>query len=182
MTAPTKRLKTKALPTPRTRAEAEELLHQIGIHQREVARINSDMNDDLSEIKRRYEEQAQPHNDTIAQQFQAVHAFCEANRDDLLTGKLKSARMATGEIGWRTTPPKVMINKVAQVIEAIKALGHKQFLRTKEEINKDAMLADEESRALAGSIKGITIKQTEEFFARPFESDIEQAETVSIAA
>jgi len=181
-TAKRTRIKAKSLPTPQTREEAEALLLRIGALQNAAARIEADMNDALATLKAQYEAEAAPINQEMQEKFQALHAWAEANRETLLKGDAKTAKLATGEIAWRTTPPKVSVRGVKQVIETLKKLGLKQFIRIKEEINKEAILADAESRQLAGEISGITITQQEEFIAKPFETELEVVEPCKKAA
>lgn len=173
--AKTTRIKTAALPVPRDQKEAEALLLRIGTLQRQVSRIEAGMNDMLADIKARHEEQAAPANAEIEVAFQALHAWAEANRETLCPGRLKTAKLATGEIAWRVTPPSVRIMKPEVVIERLKHLGLTDLLRTREDINKDAILADP---ARVESVKGIAITQREEFVAKPYESQIERVEPV----
>lgn len=178
-----KRMKTKAAPIaiPRDQAQAEQLLGDIGHLQRQVARIEHNMNDALASVKDKFEKAAQPLNDQIETKFQALHIWAEANREDLLKGRSKTAKLSTGEIQWRTTPPAVKIPKkiTEAVIANLKTIGLGDLVRTKEEINKEAILADPKR---VDGVRGITIDQHEEFVAKPFESEIEKAEPVKTAA
>jgi phage host-nuclease inhibitor protein Gam len=172
-----KRIKATAFPVvPATREQAEKLLGDIGALQRQVIKIEADMNDWLADLKAKYEKQAQPLNEEIETYFQGLHIWAEANRAVLLKGKSKTARLATGELLWRTTPPSVSLPKDQHaVIQALLRadLGH--LVRTKEEVNREAVLDDPE--AVKG-IAGIKIRQREEFVAKPFETQIERAEPV----
>lgn len=178
-----KRMKTKAAPIaiPRDQAEAEKLLADIGRLQRQVGRVEHDMNDALAAVKDKFEKAAQPLNEQIETKFQALHIWAEAHRDELLKGKAKTARLATGELQWRMTPPAVKIpRKITEaVIANLKTLGLGDLVRTKEEINKEAILADPKR---VDGVRGITIEQHEEFVAKPFESEIEKVEPVKKAA
>jgi hypothetical protein len=53
----------------------------------------------------------------------------------------------------------------------LKAKGLKQYIRTKEEVNKEAILADPESVASCAWIK---IEQAEDFVIVPFETELEE--------
>lgn len=169
------RIKAAAIAVPSSQEQAEALLADIGRLQRDVSRIEADMNDKLSKIKYKFEVDAQPLNDQVDVKFQALHAWAEANRDKLLKGRAKTVRLASGEISWRTTPPRVTVRGLDRVIETLKRIGRTDLLRTKEEINKEAILADPQS---VDGIKKIGISQREEFVAKPFESQIECAEPV----
>ncbi|WP_341276109.1 host-nuclease inhibitor Gam family protein [Actinobacillus equuli] len=84
-------------------------------------------------------------------------------------GKQKTGYFNTGEVQWRQNPPSVRVTKAEQVIENLKLLGLTQFIRTKEEINKDAILLEPET---AQTVAGITIRTgTEEFVVKPFEQE-----------
>lgn len=163
-------IKKTAMAVPQTQAGAEALIENIGTLQRQVSRIEADMNDQMATIKASFEAKAQPLNQQIAEAFDAVHAWAEANRSTLLKGKLKSAKLATGDISWRITPPSVAIRGKDAVMDALKRLVP-EFIRTKEEIDKDAILADPDR---VEGIKGISISQREEFRIMPFESEIER--------
>lgn len=171
----TSRIKTDAIAVPADRAGAEKLLAEIGRLQRQHARIEADMNDRLAAVKEEHEAHASQVNEEIEQKFIALHTWAEGNKKTLLKGKAKSARLATGILSWRMTPPAVRISKAKDVIDRLHAKGLGFLIRLKEEINKDAILADPEQ---VKGVKGITITQREEFAIKPFESQIERAEPV----
>ena len=169
------RMKAPALQVPANQIEAEQLLGDIGKLQRQVAGIELRMNERLAGIKASYEQEAQPLNAEIDEKFRALHAWAEAHRDELLAGRGKTVKLATGELSWRISPPSVRVTKPEAVIEALGRLGLERFVRTKKEIDKQAVLA--EPGAVAG-VKGISVTHPEEFVAKPFESAIEKVETV----
>ncbi len=160
-------------PVPKTRPEAEQLLADIGRLQRSVTGIECRMNDRLAEIKAKYEQEAQPLNSELDAKFQALHAWAEGHREELLRGGGKTVHLATGDLSWRRTPPSVRITKAPVVLEALRRLGLKDFIRTKEDVNREAILAD--PTAVKG-VKGISVSQREEFVAKPYESEIEKVE------
>lgn len=173
-----KRMKAVAVAVPASQAEAEQLLADIGRLQRQVVRTEAEMNDMLISVKDKFEKLAQPLNEQIEAKFQSLHIWAEAHRGELLKGKLKTVRLSTGELLWRNTPPAVKFKrgiKAEVVIAAFKAAGLDDLVRTVEEVNKDAILADPKRVA---RISVIEIKQREEFVAKPFESQIERAEPV----
>lgn len=172
------RIKTTAIQAPTSQTEAEQLLAEIGTLQRQVTVIETKMNEQLAAIKDRFEKQANPLNDVITTKFQALHAWAEAHKLDLLKGKSKTAKLSSGELSWRTSPPSVRVTGVQTVIKNLKSLGLGDLVRTKEEVNKEAVLNDPER---IDGVKGITISQKEEFVAKPFESQIERAEPVKKA-
>jgi phage host-nuclease inhibitor protein Gam len=161
-----------AVNIPTNSYEAGAALETLGAHQRERKVIEAHMNDEISAIKRKYEEQAQPHGEEIVRLLEGLHLYAEAHKHELLTGKSKTVQLTSGEIGWRTSTPKVAVKGVDFVIERIKAMGlSDKFLRIKEEINKENMLAEPEA---AVQVPGVTINQTESFWAKPFETQLEE--------
>ena len=139
-----KSIKTVAVIAPSSQQQAERLLGDVGRLQRQVVKIEADMNDALATIKEKFERLAQPINEEIESKFHALHIWAEANRYDLLKGKSKTALLATGELQWRRTPPAVKVQKrlIETVIILLKEAGLNDLVRTKEEINKDLILAD----------------------------------------
>lgn len=168
------RIKTEAaaVAVPQSREQTVEAIAQIGRLQRERERIQAAMNDELAAIRQRHEEQAKPLAEQIRQLSDGVHLWCEANRATLTqNGKVKYAHLASGEVKWRMRPPKVGLRGIDNIIEACKRLGLDRFVRVKEEVNKDAMLAEPE---LAQSLTGVTISQGEDFVIVPFETALEE--------
>ena len=170
MSKPT-RIKAEAVAfVPQHRDACVQAVQGIGEAQRERLRIETAMNDEIAAIKTRYEEQARPYAEQIKALSQGVQTWCEAHRDELLTGKSKTVNLASGEVKWRTRPPRVSVRNVAGVLEALKNLKLKRFIRTKEEINKEAILDEPE---VVANLKGISITQKEDFVIVPFETELE---------
>jgi len=170
------RIKTDAaqFAVPQTRDEVAEAIAKIGQHQRERAIIEAAMNGDLAERKAAFEAQAKPHADAISELTQGIATWCEANRATITAGgKVKFAEFATGEVKWRLRPPSVVIKGVDKVLEGLKSLGLDRFLRTKEEIDKEAILREPD--ALKG-VRGVSITQKEDFVVVPFETKLEEVQ------
>lgn len=166
------RITKPAIEVPKSRSEAEELLAEIGRAQRKLAEIEVGMNARLATVKQDWEQKADPVNAAIESSFDRLHAWAEANRDTLLDGASKTAKLATGELSWRLTPPSVSLRGQDKIIEALQKLGLDEFLRQRTEVNKEAILAAPDK---VKSVKGITLSQHEMFVAKPFESEIEKA-------
>ncbi|MDW7643417.1 MAG: host-nuclease inhibitor Gam family protein [Desulfuromonadales bacterium] len=157
---------------PQSREECTEYIAEIGRLQRQRQRIEADLNDQIAAIKQQFEEQARPLADDIRQLSGGVQMWCEANRMDLTRdGKVKFANLASGEVKWRMRPPRVSLRGTENIIDACKRLGLSRFVRIKEEINKEAMLAEPE---LAATLTGVTISQGEDFVIVPFETELEE--------
>ncbi len=170
------KIKTQAAdyPVPQKKDDAIEAIAEIGRRQRKRDRIQTEMNEELAEVKQRHEEEAAPHAIAISALVKGVHIWCEANRVELTkNNKVKYAELATGKVNWRKKPPKVSLKKIEEVIARLKELkGGKQFIRTKEEVDKEAILKDPKK---VEGVKGITVKSDgEEFGITPFETELEE--------
>ncbi|MFZ2452611.1 MAG: host-nuclease inhibitor Gam family protein [Methylovulum miyakonense] len=161
---------THAVPSDKDACALD--INKIGTLSREIAVLQAAMNDEIAVITDKYTGQFSPLQAEIANVQQGVQIFCEANRDELTqNGKMKTASFLTGTVQWRQRPPSVSARGVDAVIEALKSFGLDRFIRTKEELNKEAIL--NEPAAVAG-VAGLTIKKgVEDFVIQPFE--IEEA-------
>lgn len=160
------------LPVPQDDDAAREAVRLIGEMRRQLMRLEADMNDGIAKLQESYGNTAAPLQEELDAAIEGLRIYAEANRERLTRGgKVKYHRFSTGEIAWRKRPQKVNLRKVEDVINAIKAAGlAKKFLRTKEEVNKDAMLDDPET---AGAIKGVSIGSAgEDFIVEPGETEL----------
>ena len=81
-----------SFPVPQSRDEANTAIRLIGIDQRELARIEADMNDEIAALREKYETTAQPLRDAITARIDGLQMWAEANRASLTRdGKVKSA-------------------------------------------------------------------------------------------
>jgi phage host-nuclease inhibitor protein Gam len=168
------RLKVAAVPhaVPQSAEAVTAAIAEIGRRQRERELIQAAMNEELAQLRERYEAEARPHTEAIAALIHGVHLWCETHRAGLTQeGKVKHHRFASGEVKWRLRPPSVTVRAAEVVIETLKELGLTRFVRVREEVNKEAVLADWEA---VGHIKGISISQREDFVVLPWETELEE--------
>ncbi|EKP6431234.1 host-nuclease inhibitor Gam family protein [Escherichia coli] len=171
MAKPAKRIKSAAAAyVPQSRDAVVCDIRRIGDLQRKAARLETEMNDAIAEITEKYASQIAPLKTSIETLSKGVQGWCEANRDELTNGgKVKTANLVTGDVSWRQRPPSVSIRGVDAVMETLERLGLQRFIRTKQEINKEAILL--EPKAVAG-VAGITVKSgIEDFSIIPFEQE-----------
>lgn len=156
-------------PVPQTRDEAAATVTAIGELNRTVARFEADMNDELASIKERYEAKAAPAKLAVSQKTEGLKMWAEANRSVLTGGdKTKTVDLGTGVLKWRQRPPSVRISGLEAVIDRLKTLGLLRFLRTKEEVDKEAMQREPD---VARTVAGVSIGSAgEDFIVEPFES------------
>lgn len=158
--------KAEASRAPRDLAEAETFLARLGEIERDRALAQAALDETVAKAQEGAGIKLAPLNAEADELTRGLQLWAEANRAKLTNeGRTKTVRLASGEIAWRTRPPSVRLSKVEMVIEAIKRLGKVQFLRTKEEVNKEAMLAEPD---VARTIAGVTIaSEGEDFVVTP---------------
>ncbi|BBF92388.1 host-nuclease inhibitor Gam family protein [Blastochloris tepida] len=160
------------LAVPQTREQAAGYVAEIGALQREIARAQADMNDEIARIKEDAESRAEPLRERAKALTEGLKTWCEANRAVLTgNGAVKHADLGTGIIRWRMRPPRVSLPRdVAGLIEHIKSMGFVRFLRVTEEPSKEAMLAEPD---VARVLPGVRICSAgEDFVVEPFEAEI----------
>ena len=165
-----KRATVKVIPVPETAEEASQYLLQLGECQRAITTEETKLNKRIETLKQRSADKTRPHSQKADQLVQGLFSFAQANRTELTDdGKTKTIPLTTGELKWRTTPPKVTLRGVENILKALKAAGLERFIRTKEEVDKAAMLKEPE---VASAIKGVTISNMELFSACPSSTEI----------
>lgn len=154
-----------------TRDEVQVAIKEIGDLQRQLEAIAIEQNNELAEITEKFAPKLTALQEKIKPIQEAVQAWCESHRDELTNnGKTKTGSFNTGDVQWRQRPPSVSIRGVDSVLDSLKMRGLTQFIRTKEEINKEAMLNEPET---AASVPGVTIKTgIEDFVITPFEQEV----------
>lgn len=170
--APKTRLKAKAqIDVPQNNGECAADIKQIGDLQRQLARVQAEMNDSIAHITQTYQGTLETLTKQIEGLQEGVQAFCEANRSDLTNGgKVKTSNFVTGEVQWRQRPPSVRITGAESVIETLRRLKLGDFIRTKEEVNKEAILNEPERVKGVAGINIIT--GVEDFVITPFEQEV----------
>jgi phage host-nuclease inhibitor protein Gam len=165
------KVKSKAeINVPQSKDECAAYIKKLGGLLRQKTRDEADMNDEIANITQRWQPELEILQTEIDQLQKGIQAYCEAHRDELTNGgKTKSANLITGDVMWRQKPPSVRIKAADAVIEALKRLGLGRFVRTKDEVNKEAILNEPDAvRGVAG-ISFVTGE--EQFEISPFEQE-----------
>ncbi|ELF7958728.1 host-nuclease inhibitor Gam family protein [Salmonella enterica] len=173
MAKSTSRLKAAAASyTPQSKEQVSADIKKIGDIQRELTRIETDANDQIAVIMGQNTPKIEALRAELDVLQKGVQTWCEANRSSITKGDSKTANLITGEVAWRKNPDSVSIKGVKLVLETLKKLKLDRFIRRKEEVNKDAILADKKA---VENIKGISIVSGKEVFSiTPFEQEIEK--------
>ena len=153
-----------------SREQAQKDISMIGMLQREHGRISGELNDRISALTEAEAPRLKELQDRIGMLQAGVQTWCEANREQIC-GKGKTANLITGEVSWRQRPPSVRVTGEESVIDLLKRMTLGCFVRSKEAINKEAILLAPEAVAGVPGIKIIT--GVEDFVITPFEVETE---------
>ena len=170
------RHKSPALPVRAAQSKQDVVknIRDIGDKSREFDRLEAEFNDKIAALQEDFVAQAAPIKAEISLLQKSTQAWCEANRNEITDGgKVKYADFVTGMVKWRTKPPSCNVRGADAVIALLEEKGLDRFIRTKKEVNKDAILNEKD--AVKG-LAGITIvEDVEEFVIEPTEQSLENA-------
>ena len=155
----------ETVPVPQSAEEASDSLAVIGAAQRGLALLKAAADETVARAKAEAEAACQPLLQDIEGRTRGLEIWAAANRSALAEGK--SIRLPAGTLAWRQRPPSVRVGNMKLALEAVLAGGKRLagFLRTKHELNKEALLAAPEA---AREIPGISIGSAgEEFVVEP---------------
>lgn len=160
----------------------EQLVGDIAALKIEERKLKAEMDAKLKALKDDYLEQLNGLTESIAQKMPRALAWAEANAEDF--GKLRSIEMLHGVIGWRLNTPSLKAlsgwtwELVLKALQKVPRFA--SYVRTKEKVNKQALLADREAIG-ADSLRsvGLRVIQEEEFFVEPKLTETETREVAS---
>lgn len=168
------RIKQAAIEAAQDKGEVTAHIRRIGDLAREVKRLETEAGDKKAAIEEEYASLAAPLKAEIEGLTAGVSAYCEAHKDELTeNGKTKTVDFTTGLVKWRIRPPSVKVTGVAAVLAWMKEkTAFAEFIRTKEEIDKDAILNQKE-RFADGQVPGLKIVSgLEDFVIEPTEQEL----------
>lgn len=178
----TKRIK-QTMDEIETREEMEATVERIA--RATIARdgLMAEMDHELTEIRARYEPQITAYGQELDAAMALAQRWAEANPAEF-NGR-KSIDMMHGVVGFRTGTPKLKLlsgwtwTKVLDVLKLNKVV---EFVRTKEEVDKECILANRETIS-EDTLKriGVKVVQDESFFVEPKRDDPSVARKIAVA-
>lgn len=162
-------------PALRTRSDVEAVLNDISLVTINRNRAHLAMDAEITAIKERHEASITECNKLLAEKTDLIRSWAEANPSEF--GHAKSLDLFHAVIGWRTGQPQLKTLSGwtwDRVLEKLKSAGRHFYIRSKEEVNKQQIIADrelltpEELRNL-----GVRVIQDESFFIDPKLTELE---------
>lgn len=153
---------------PITRDDAEVIMGELAYASHSRDKQTAAMNIKLTAVRDQFEPSIASLTKIIAQKEKELHAFADANPETF--GKSRSLKMVHGIVGYRLgnfalkTIRGITWNRALALVKEL-APG---FVRTKEEIDKDAILAARNAiRPIDFTRMGLRVEQAEKFYAEP---------------
>jgi phage host-nuclease inhibitor protein Gam len=179
------RIKLKS-PAVKTRAEMETLVREIAGLKLNEKLLAASLDAELQGVRDNYQSRLDTLAQVLAEKTDAARAWAEAH--PAAFGQRKSMDFVHGVIGFRTGTPKlktVLKFKWDGVLDALRrARWGAAYIRVKEEINKEQILADVAARILSEADlrkAGAQVVQEEMFFVEPRLTRVESREVAQVA-
>lgn len=155
----------KEIKVPANLKTAVNYVQRIGELDQQAISVMQEAAAIIAQVKEAADKQVQEYEEQIEALVRGLYEFCKANRKELTNNEqTKTISWPTGEVSWRMTPKSVKIRNVVQVIQTLERRRLHRFLRIKKEVDKQALLQEEET---AVKIPGISIEQFEQFQVKP---------------
>lgn len=175
------RIKIK-LPAITTRDEAESVMNELAQAENNRRKFIARRDAEVLNINSQYEGGIAACAEAVREKSDILRAWAEATPEAFPKGR-KSLDLVSGVIGFRTGTPKLALLSRAwnwdKVLEAFRH-GLKKYIRTKDEVNKDAVLADYATRQICDAelaAEGLKVVQEESFFVEPALTDTDARQT-----
>lgn len=146
-----------------------------------IQKINATMDIEMTRIREKWQDELGKLTETKDKAFDILQAYAMDNREELFSKK-KSLETTHGTLGFRTGTPKLKTLKGFTWASALNLVKEflPSFIRTTEEIAKDKLLADRDTRYYEGADDtvgvpmaeqmakcGIMVTQDETFYVEP---------------
>ena len=155
------RIKKTNTIVPDSIAQADELLGKLSSLQDSINEIEARLRREVAELKAKAKKDLEVLEGKRGVAINALFTFAHPRKAEL-TKKQRTVNLPCGVFGWRMTPPRVELEcGIKDAIAVLKQTGNREFIRIKEEIDREALL---EKKPV---IEGISYEQNDEFFVVP---------------
>lgn len=164
-----KREKAPAVPTI-TREQAEETLSEYAKADAELEQLTAEMDQRMTEIRELYADRIGRLTANKEEKFTTLQLYAVQHKDNLFTDR-RSVDYLHGTLGFRYGNFKVITKKGVTFKAAVNMMLNvpflkKNFLVTKNELNKEAIIAVREDKKAMAKLNavGLEVDQEENFF------------------
>lgn len=156
--------------------QAQQASETVAQKQTRIESMEAKMNEEINKVKSKYQEEVTELKEAIEEPMQILEVF--AKEQQSTWGKKKSMELMHSIIGFRTGQPKVVKDKkftwdaVLELMKKNKVF--KPFIRSTEELNKEAILS-EKNEAVINMLKEdcyVSVDQDEKFYVEVKKEEI----------
>lgn len=159
-----------------TREDIEASVRELCIASVRLDEEQARMNMELAAVRERYEPQMAALSATADEEAERIRAWADAHPDEFATRK--SIAMVHGTLGYRVGQPalKTIRGVTWDKVLAILRAHLPNYIRIKEEVDKEALLADRETLGDENlKTLGLRVEQAERFFVEPNKETVRPA-------
>lgn len=127
-----------------TREQAESLMRDLGDLQRQIHKAGIRFDERIARINSLRGDVISPLTEQLSEKAKLLAGWAAKHRAEICPEGKKTATFDTGVIQWRDGPPKVFVDDEEAVLGSLNELGLTDFIRVREEIDKEAVLKDPE--------------------------------------
>ena len=166
---------TKA-PKIQTREQAESAMDALALAAHRRDKLEAEMNLKLTAVREKYEEELAALAEAVKNEKDRLRAWADAHPENF--DAARSIKLLHGTVGYRLGNWAVKLVrgfKVERAIALVKTVIGPAYVRTKEEIDKELLLADR-ARISADTLAscGLRLEQAESFYANPEKTEAPQ--------
>jgi phage host-nuclease inhibitor protein Gam len=171
----TKRIK-KAIITNVSFEDAQQASETFAQQQNRLSKLEAKMNEEINKVKSKYQDDITEIKENIEEPMQILEVY--ANEQKSTWGKKKSFELLHSVIGFRTGTPAVTKSKKVTwefiTDQLAKTKDMLAFVRTKQEINKEAILAEQDENVLSRLKEEfmVEIEQKESFYVQVKQEEV----------
>jgi phage host-nuclease inhibitor protein Gam len=166
----TARLKKKTAESLiETQQDFERLIGEITEGTIVQRQLQNAMDEELAAVRAKYERELPGLEREIGEKLSLAQEYCDAHRD-LFPKDRKSIEVLHAVVGYRTGTPKLKLARGwtwDRTLEKLQANRVMRWIRTKAEVNKDAILTDRDATPAVLEVYGVRIVQDETFYVEP---------------
>ncbi|WP_420582055.1 host-nuclease inhibitor Gam family protein [Reichenbachiella sp.] len=172
-------MRQKTTVTAPSETEAKDFMLQYADSSSQLKKLEGEMEVKIQAVREKYKDKVQSLSTTKETAFQKLQAYALRNRDELFI-KRKSLDWGHGILGFRIGTPKVTKKAGitwAAMLDLVKNAGKKDLIRTKEDIDKEKIIASRDDEDFMKPLNdlGISVVQDETFFVEPKEEELAPA-------
>lgn len=167
-----------------TQEDLNQAIAEIANWTRQITESEDLANKRILAIQESLAAEIEPMKKEIKKISLSMKKFVDANREKLFKDDVKTIKLETGDISYRSAGKSVASNSSKKLIDNILEINNltdvrnkfvkkmdKVFIRTKLELNKDAILQDPDK---AKTITGVEVAEGEEsFYIKPYATNTE---------